>query len=165
VGEGGSPLIDVTQGYAADEVRALAAERPHLKLVALGLRNQEREVVNCAQSGFCGYIPREANVDVLVERLQEVLAGRFACSAEVTSALMRALFRPEQPDLPDVELTPRQSQVARLLERGLSNKEMARELDLSVGTVKHHVHGVLDRLGVDRRGQAMRMVRNAPWRF
>ena len=47
----------------------------------------------------------------------------------------------------------------------MSNKEMARELDISLGTVKHHVHGVFDRLGVSRRSQAMRIVRNAPWRF
>jgi two-component system nitrate/nitrite response regulator NarL len=158
-------LVDVTQGYAADEIRALAAERPGLKLLALGLREQQQEVVSCGRSGFCDYIPREATIETLVERMRHALAGRLACSAEVASALMRALFRAEPEESQDVELTPRQSQVARLLERGLSNKEMAREMDLSVGTVKHHVHGVLDRLGVARRGQAMRIVRNAPWRF
>ena len=158
-------LIDVTQGIAAEEVRAIAAERPDLKLIALGLREQQQEVVNCGRSGFCDYVTREASIDALVERIRLALAGRLACSAEMASALMRSLFRPEAEEAPDVELTVRQSQVARLLERGMSNKEMARELDLSVGTVKHHVHGVFDRLGVNRRSQAMRIVRNAPWRF
>lgn len=47
--------------------------------------------------------------------------------------------------------------------RGLSNKEIARELVLSVATVKHHVHNVLDKLKLPRRAQAMRRVRDAPW--
>jgi two-component system, NarL family, nitrate/nitrite response regulator NarL len=158
-------LIDVTQGIAVEEVRALAAERPDLKLIALGLKEQQQEVVSCGRSGFCDYVAREASIDALVERIRHAVAGRLACSAEMASALMRGLFRPEVEAAPDVELTVRQSQVAHLLERGLSNKEMARELDLSVGTVKHHVHGDFDRLGVNRRSQAMRIVRNAPWRF
>lgn len=159
-------LIDVMQGYSQDDVRALAAERPRLKLIALGLKEQEQDVVACGRSGFCDYISREANVDTLVSRMRHALEGRLACSAEMAAALMRGLFRPHQPEEdPDVELTIRQAQVARLLERGFSNKEIGRELDISVGTVKHHVHGVLDRLGVSRRTQAMRIVRNSPWRF
>src|SRR5580700_1714889 len=127
-------LIDVTQGYAADEVRALAAERPALRLIALGLKEQRQEVIDCGRSGFCDYVTRDATVEALVERMRHALAGRLSCSAEIASALMRGLFRAYAAEPSDVELTSRQSQVARLLERGMSNKEMARELDISLGT-------------------------------
>jgi DNA-binding NarL/FixJ family response regulator len=51
----------------------------------------------------------------------------------------------------------------QLIVRGLSNKEIGRELCLSVATVKHHVHYVLEKLGLSRRAEAMRRVRGAPW--
>jgi DNA-binding NarL/FixJ family response regulator len=60
-------------------------------------------------------------------------------------------------------LTVRESEVLQLVGRGLSNKEIASELFLSVATVKHHVHHILEKLKLPRRGQAMRRVRDAPW--
>jgi len=53
--------------------------------------------------------------------------------------------------------------VLELLGRGSSNKEIGDELCLSVATVKHHVHHVLEKLKLRRRAQAMRLVRDAPW--
>jgi DNA-binding NarL/FixJ family response regulator len=79
---------------------------------------------------------------------------------------MHALFRidapPQEAGL-DRSLTRRESDVLQLIGRGLSNKEIARELVISVSTVKHHVHNLLDKLQLQRRSQAMRRVRDAPW--
>ena len=79
---------------------------------------------------------------------------------------MRALFRSdpksEESDS-DPPLTRRESEVLELLGRGFSNKEIANELCLSVATVKHHVHHVLEKMQLERRAQAMRRVRDAPW--
>ncbi|WP_421726295.1 helix-turn-helix transcriptional regulator [Bauldia sp.] len=55
-------------------------------------------------------------------------------------------------------LTERQCQVAMCLVRGLSNKQIARELDISVATTKDHVHAILTRLGVDGRGRIAALV-------
>ena len=79
---------------------------------------------------------------------------------------MRALFR-RGPDSAESDLslalTRRESEVLELLGRGFSNKEIANDLCLSVATVKHHVHHVLEKLKLERRAQAMRRVRDAPW--
>jgi two-component system nitrate/nitrite response regulator NarL len=137
-----------------------------IALVALGLTEQRHEVIRCGRAGFTGYIAREAGVDTLCKALLDIIGGRLACPAEISSSLMHALFRidapPQEAGL-DRSLTRRESDVLQLIGRGLSNKEIARELVISVSTVKHHVHNLLDKLQLQRRSQAMRRVRDAPW--
>jgi len=159
-------LIDVTQGIELFDVRAIAAEWPDIALVALGLNEQRQDVIACGRTGFAGYISRDASIDALHKTLCEVAEGRLACPPEISSGLLRALFHsdatPQQSDL-DIALTPRESEVLELLGRGLSNKEIGSKLFLSVATVKHHVHHVLEKLKLQRRAQAMRRVQDAPW--
>jgi DNA-binding NarL/FixJ family response regulator len=158
-------LIDVSAGFEAAEVCAIAAEHPHLTLLALGLRERRDEVLRCARAGFAAYVPRDASVDTLRNAMLAAAAGRLTCPPDIACSLMRALFHASASDKAanDNELTRREGEVLHLLGRGLSNKEIARELDLSVATVKHHVHSILGKLGVARRTQAMRRVREAPW--
>lgn len=159
-------LIDVTQGLDLFDVREIAAERPDVALVALGLHEQRDEVIRCGRAGFAGYVPRDASIDTLCHTLSEIVAGRLACPPEISGGLLRALFRKErrQDDVEtDCVLTRRESEVLQLLGRGLSNKEIGSELFLSVATVKHHVHHVLEKLKLSRRAQAMRRVRDDPW--
>ncbi|HBB95859.1 MAG TPA: DNA-binding response regulator [Blastocatellia bacterium] len=159
-------LIDVTQGVDLFDVRGIAADWPNVPLVALGLTEQRQEVIRCGRAGFAGYVARDASIDALCNALSEIVAGRLACPPEISGGLLRALFRreqqPEEPD-PALGLTRRESEVLELLGRGFSNKEIANELCLSVATVKHHVHHVLEKLQLQKRAQAMRRVRDAPW--
>jgi DNA-binding NarL/FixJ family response regulator len=159
-------LIDVTQGVDLDEVRAVALERADIALVALGLQEQRQDVIRCGRAGFSGYVARSASVEELCKALSDVSSGRLACSAEISGGLLRALFRMDRrtqaDDLEDA-LTRREGEVLQLIGQGLSNKEIARDLSLSLATVKHHVHHVLQKLKLPRRAQAMRRVREMPW--
>ena len=159
-------LIDVTQGVDLSDVRAIAQAHPDVLLVALGLDEQRQNVIRCGRAGFTGYVPRDASIDELCGALSDVVHGRLACSAEISCELLRALFRMEQPTTgpaPGQPLSRRECEVMHLIERGLSNKEIARELCLSVSTVKHHVHHILEKLELSRRTQAMYRAREAPW--
>lgn len=159
-------LIDVTQGIDLEEVRSIAAEHPDLALVALGLCEQRQEVIRCGRAGFVGYVAREATVDSLCKAMLDIATGRLHCSAEISGGLLRALFRmnlDSQDPLTEAALTRREGEVLQLIGLGLTNKEIARELNLSTATIKHHVHGVLGKLQVAGRVQAMRRVRETPW--
>ena len=159
-------LIDVTQGVDLFDVRDIAARWPEVPLVALGLTEQRQEVIRCGRAGFAGYVARDASIDELCDSLSEIVAGRLACPPEISGCLLRALFRREslaEESDSDFDLTRRESEVLELLGRGFSNKEIANELCLSVATVKHHVHHVLEKLQLQSRAQAMRRVRDAPW--
>jgi DNA-binding NarL/FixJ family response regulator len=159
-------LIDVTAGVNLDEVRLLASDHADVVFVAVGLIEQRQHVIHCGRAGFAGYVTRDATVDELCQALANAVAGRLTCPAHISGGLLRALFRGDcdtAPPAPERALTSRESEVLSLIGRGLSNKEIARELVLSVATVKHHVHNLLDKLHLARRAQAMRCVRDAPW--
>jgi len=159
-------LVDVTQGIDLDHVRGVALDFPDVSLVALGLDDQRQSVIRCGRAGFRGYVDRNASVDHLCTALKDACAGRLNCSAEVSSGLLRALFNRagDEPSASQADsLTVREGEVLTLIGHGLSNKEIANELSVSVATVKHHVHHVLNKLNLPRRAQAMRRVREAPW--
>ncbi|HMN44649.1 MAG TPA: response regulator transcription factor [Povalibacter sp.] len=146
-------LVDISQIADDRSIRELAAEWPSMSLLAFGLEEQSEAIVRCGRSGFTSYVPRDAGLEVLRRAVLDCGNGRLHCPAEISAELMRALFFGSA--LPDFEsadeLTNRQEQVVALIRRGFSNKEIARELDLSVATVKHHVHNILEKLNLPRR--------------
>jgi DNA-binding NarL/FixJ family response regulator len=159
-------LIDVAQGIDLDHVRAVALAYPSLALVALGLDAQRQGIIRCGRAGFGGYVDRNASVEQLCGALSDARAGRLNCSAEISSGLLRALFaRTGEEESAEISeaLTAREGEVLNLIGYGMSNKEIANELSVSIATIKHHVHHVLLKLKLARRAQAMRRVREQPW--
>jgi DNA-binding NarL/FixJ family response regulator len=159
-------LIDVTQSIDLIDVRNIAIQWPDTKLIALGLIENRHEVIKCGRAGFAGYVAREATIDGLCTALCDIVEGRVACPPHISGGLLQALFREgpqSETSLSDATLTRRERQVLALVGRGLSNKEIGKQLCLSVATIKHHVHHLLAKLGLSRRAEAMRRVQDAPW--
>jgi len=159
-------IVDVTQAADLENIRDFHGEFPDLPLLALGLREREAEIVAHGRAGFAGYISRDDGSEELCQRVEDAVRGRFACTPEMAAGLMRGLFRltePEPGGFDIANLTPREEHVARLVARGLSNKEIARQLMLSESTVKHHVHSILNKSGMSRRVEVMRSIRAIPW--
>jgi len=158
-------LIDISPRVDLTDVRALAVEWSHIPFVALGLTEDLQEVIKCGRAGFAGYVAREATIDGLCASLTDVVEGRVSCPPEISSGLLRALFRaaPNGESSTGPALTRRESEVLDLIGRGFSNKEIGSELCLSVATVKHHVHHVLEKLGLPSRTDAFRRLRESPW--
>jgi len=163
-------LIDITLGFDAYKVIQLARDFPRLKLIAVGLREQCDEIVRCGRAGFTGYVARDATLDALRLAISDAASGRLCCPATIVNGIFRALCdnKPaagsEAPhrSLDFTALTQREVEVARLIGRGLANKEIASELNLSVATIKHHVHNLLNKLRLQRRSQLLRGILDRP---
>lgn len=153
-------LMDMRIPDGAELAQALTEASPALKLVGFGLPETEDNVLVYAGAGFAGYVPREASTEELVDVLQGVARGEVRYSRRVTATLLQRLASVVLPNGGPVQLTPRESEIARLIDDGLSNREIAGRLAIEIATVKHHVHNLLEKLRVSRRGEAVARLRH-----
>lgn len=158
-------IVDVTQSLPLEPIRDFHFDFPELPLIALGLREQESEIVAHGSAGFIGYLRREDGLEQLRARVEDALCGRMLCSPEIAAGIMRGLFvrDPQGRSAPAAGLTVREAHVAEMVSRGLSNKQIARKLDLSESTVKHHVHAILGKRRLNSRFQLMRGAHEDAW--
>jgi DNA-binding NarL/FixJ family response regulator len=134
------------------------------RVVVLGVRDTEAEVVACAEAGAAGYLFREDSLNSLCELIQAVSRDETICSPRTAALLLRrvAAAAAERRARSGLSLlTPREFEVLQLVEQGLANREIAERLSIEVRTVKNHIHAILGKLGVERRGQAAAQVRSA----
>ena len=159
-------LFDITGKRGLNGARALAENFPEVPIVALAIREVSDEVIACADAGLVSYVPRQASLEELVSIIDLARDGRARCSPEVTGCLLRELRlrrdRTKSAGI-DPQLTCREAEIFHFLGRGWSNKRIAIELNLSVATVKNHVHNLLGKLNVGSRFEAQRRLRNEPW--
>jgi two-component system nitrate/nitrite response regulator NarL len=135
-----------------------------LKVVVLGLTEDEAQIVACARAGISGYITQDATLHELTQRIREATVGEFSCPPRVAATLLRNLAAPRFADDRQpvtARLTPRESEIVQLIERGMSNKEIARHLTIQLATVKNHVHNILEKLAVRGRADAVRAARSS----
>ncbi len=155
-------LVDMALPDSLGALRVIVERVPDRRIIAIGVLDEEDDVLNCAEVGVAGYVSREASVEELVTVIESVARGEAICSPRVAASLLRrvaALAAGQGGELPLAHLTSREREIVRLIDQGLSNKEIARDLGIEIATVKNHVHNLLEKLQVHRRGEAAARVR------
>jgi two-component system, NarL family, nitrate/nitrite response regulator NarL len=133
-----------------------------LHVIALAVAESEEEILACAEAGVAGFLPRNATFDDLVRTMTKVARGEAVCPQSVAGALLRRIStNAHQRSVTTDHLTPREREVLVLIEQGMSNKQIAQRLGIEVRTVKNHVHNLLEKLRVQRRGEAAARLRSA----
>ncbi|TML05735.1 MAG: response regulator transcription factor [Actinobacteria bacterium] len=155
-------LVDVALG-GVGSLRDAAATAQDARMLAVGVRDLDREVLSCIEAGAIGYVVRGASLDDLAEATHRAVRDEPLASPHVIATLMRrvAALSEVGAQASIGGLTSRELEVAELIEQGLSNKEIAAHLSIAVTTVKNHVHSILEKLNVHRRGEAASLVRNS----
>jgi two-component system, NarL family, nitrate/nitrite response regulator NarL len=157
-------VLDIGVGAGLSGARRIHEVLPAVSVVALAVEDTDESVVAWAEAGVAGFVTRDTSLEELMNTVECVAAGGTQCSPRATAALLRRLAqlsdrRGSGPR--NVRLTPREREVVALIDRGLSNKEIAGALQIELATVKNHVHSVLEKLQVDRRGAAAAAVRDS----
>ncbi len=164
-------LVDMTMHNSVAVVRSAVAAVPAVRVVGFAVSESPREIVAFAEAGLAGYVPRDGSVDDLIAAVDGAMRGEVHGPAHAAAAQFRRLAAlssgasgPADLRTTSTPLTPREIEIVALIDEGLSNKEIARRLHIEAATVKNHVHNVLEKLRVRRRGEAAARMRGAPSR-
>lgn len=150
-------LVDSAMSECVSLVREIVRRSTETRVVMLGVGDTDSEVAQAAETGAVGLVTKDASLAELVTVIQGVSRGEFACSPRTAGRLLRrlaSLAGHSSTAEPVERLTGREAQILRLIQEGLSNKEIATRLGIAVATVKNHVHRLLGKLRVHRRLEA-----------
>lgn len=165
-------LVDLPKARLTTLLRRVHVKHTTMALLAVNCDESERELLTLFEAGLTGFVSHDAGPEGLIEAIQEVLRGEFHCPPRIAAALIRRVNgtgAPRRSDPAPTSLTQREAQVAALLERTMTNKEIAASLGIGAETVRNHVYSICRKLHAHRRseivaqlqdpGPALRIVR------
>jgi two-component system nitrate/nitrite response regulator NarL len=135
-----------------------------IKIVAFALGEVDKELITCAEAGASAFVGRDGSYQDLLRAIDEAWRGECSVSPHHTALLLgRIAELAETGSRPSssASLTRREREIVPLIERGLSNKEIARHLSIGTATIKNHVHNILEKMQLRRRGEIAGRVRDS----
>ncbi|HEV2224914.1 MAG TPA: response regulator transcription factor [Candidatus Acidoferrales bacterium] len=126
------------------------------KILLVGMEDDGMLFLQSVRCGVSGYIPKEASAMDVVAAVRSVAQGEAVCSPRLCKFLFDIVARqsaeaPRRLMTLDLGLTRREQELIPLIDKGLTNKEIASQLYLSEQTIKNHVHRILRKVGVVNR--------------
>jgi len=130
-----------------ESTRRITGMRPSMRVLCLSMHADKEFVGAALRAGASGYLVKDGAVDELVRAIRVVANGRIYLSPEVAEAVV-ASYRSAGPSPPATALSERESEVLRLMAEGLSTKEIAARLELSVKTIASHRENLMEKLDI-----------------
>jgi DNA-binding NarL/FixJ family response regulator len=156
---------------ALNLTKVIAKKHQDVKLVVTGLLESKTAILQCLEMGAAGYVQQDDSVHDLITKVRHVARGEALVSPQVAGALIARLAELkrlatelngyQEISLQDqcTELTAREREILDLIGKGHTNQQIADDLIIGVGTVKNHVHNILEKLDVHTRKQAAMIAR------
>ncbi|KZY30009.1 MULTISPECIES: two-component system response regulator NarL [unclassified Oleiphilus] len=138
-----------------ETLRAMRNAEITSRIIMLTVSDSDEDVVCAITYGADGYLLKDMDPEQILEKLKEAALGKMVISEKLTHVLAGAIRggNDKKSNLL-AKLTSREHEILKLIAKGMSNKLIARELDISDGTVKVHVKHVLKKLGLNSRVEA-----------
>lgn len=139
-----------------ETLRALKAADLDSRVMMLTVSDNETDVLAAIRAGADGYLLKDMEPEDTLESIRTAASGKLVVSDRLTELLASALRSESNTpqDSEEASLTIREHEILALIAEGLSNKLIARALDISPGTVKVHVKNVLRKLNLNSRVEA-----------
>jgi len=140
---------------------AITELKPSTKVLALGLTEEKQNVLRYVEAGATGYVLKDDSLEDLIETVRAAQDGKVFVSPQIAAAIMERLsglariFSDVENNITNAtDLTSRELEVLKLISEGRTNQQIAENLVIEIGTVKNHVHNILDKLHVSSRREA-----------
>jgi len=142
--------VRLPDGTGLDLVRHLRQERPELGIVVLTMYAGDEQLFGALEAGASAFVPKTSPADEVVAAARHAASAPSAFTAADLAEAMKRRLAPQGP-----QLSPRESQVLRLLAEGMSVAGIARQLFVSESTAKTHISKLYEKLGAANRAQAL----------
>jgi two-component system response regulator NreC len=149
-------LMDVSMGDmdGVEATRRIKERAPEVNVLALTVHEEEAYFFEMLTAGASGYVPKRASPQILLTAIAIVAEGEIFLHPAVAGTLVQEYLREGRSGARRRVydgLTPRQREVLTLIAEGLSNQEIALQLDISVRTVERHRENIMERLNLHSR--------------
>jgi two-component system, NarL family, nitrate/nitrite response regulator NarL len=151
-------VLDLHSELCSDSLRRISAECPTMRILVLTVLAEEDGVMAALRAGAAGYVLKGASGSELVESINRVHRGELYVYPPLAAQLLRGAGVQPTPNI-FAALTVREGQVLDHLTRGLSNKEIGRQLCVSEKTIKHYMTTLFEKLQVHSRLEAAMLVK------
>jgi len=142
-----------------DLVKSLKDEYEDVKVIVMDLVPIQEDILRFVEAGVSGFILKDATVAEFTKTIRQVAGGEKVLPPILTGSLFSQIvdygvkeLGPEKV-IQSVRMTKRESEIVQLIAEGLANKEIAYKLNLSIYTVKSHVHNILEKMALNTRVQ------------
>ncbi len=148
-------LLDITMpGLSGlDVAKVLAKEMPETRVLILTMHEEEAFFFEALRSGAAGYILKGAHGDELLAAVRAVCAGGVVLPPKLAPVIVKDFLEHQAPHGPSDDLSPREREVVTLIARGLSSREIAEHLTVSLNTVKTHRAHIYNKLNITDRSK------------
>jgi DNA-binding NarL/FixJ family response regulator len=152
--------VDMPVMNGVEAVRLIREQVMDVKVIMLTVSDVEDHVLDALRHGAHGYLLKDLRPEQLYDMIRSVMRNETPISPAVAGRLLREIReggsqRVTSPTAREQQsVTRRELEILRLVAEGMSNKEIARKLVITEGTVKNHVHNALEKLHMDNRIQA-----------
>ncbi len=151
--------LSLPDGEGIELIKDLREANPHFAALVLTASLDRAEHARAAESGAAGILHKSAGVDEIMDATRRLGEGETLLSQEELIALLRLAGQSREEEREArasmEQITPREKEVLQALAEGLSNKEIAARLHVSVDTERTHMMNILNKLGVHSRLQAL----------
>lgn len=140
-------------------VKSLKEEYPDVKVIVMDLVPIQEDILRFVEAGVSGFILKDATVAELTKTIRSVDGGEKVLPSILTGSLFSQIMDYGVKELSpakliqSVRMTKRECEIVELIADGLANKEIAHKLNISIYTVKSHVHNILEKMALNTRVQ------------
>jgi len=145
-----------------DFIESIRRAVPDTRILLVGMESDKKTFLRSVRAGVSGYVIKDASANEVVAAVRSVAYDCAVCPPKLYAALFEQVANPDPKSYSaklQPELTRREQQLVKMIGQGLSNKEIANQLNLSEQTVKNHIHRILRKLGAADRLSAVEVCR------
>lgn len=150
--------MNLPDGNGTEATSAIRDVLPQVRVLVLSASSERTDVLDAVKAGASGYLLKSAGADELVAAVRDTAEGRAVFTPELAGLVLAELRGRGQAAAPDPTsaLTPRETEVLRMVAKGLASKQIASRLGLSHRTVENHVASTLRKLHLANRVELTR---------